>query len=169
MTSDQFWQVIEASKASSQGNQDAQVEALAAQLSALKPAEIAEFERRFVEQVDRAYHWDLCGAAYVIRGGCSDDSFMDFRSWLISMGREVYERALKDADSLADVALGTDPAEETCFEEFAYVAAQVYQAQAGDQMPDTDRKYPSEPAGEEWEEDEAVLAQRFPRLWEVYG
>lgn len=34
---------------------------------------------------------------------CSDDSFIDFRAWLVSQGRDVYMAALKDPDSLADV------------------------------------------------------------------
>jgi hypothetical protein len=169
MTADQFWQIIEASRAGSRGNKDAQVAALTTQLAELTPADVAEFERLFEEQANRAYHWDLWGAAYVIRGGCSDDSFADFRDWLISMGREVFERALQDADSLADLALGSNGDEETCFEELAYVAAQVYQEQTGEEMPDTDIKSPSQPAGEEWAEETAILAQRFPRLWAKYG
>jgi hypothetical protein len=36
----------------------------------------------------------------LINGGMSDDGFTDFRYWLISRGRDVYERALADPDSL---------------------------------------------------------------------
>ena len=52
--------------------------------------------------MDSAYCWSLWGAAYVINGGCSDDPFVDFRASLISRGRQVFERALSDPDSLAD-------------------------------------------------------------------
>lgn len=33
---------------------------------------------------------------------CSDDSFIDFRAWLVGQGKAVYMAALKDPDSLAD-------------------------------------------------------------------
>jgi hypothetical protein len=39
----------------------------------------------------------------VIEDGCSEDCFRDFRSYLISLGREAYEAALRDPDSLAPV------------------------------------------------------------------
>ncbi|MFD6821443.1 DUF4240 domain-containing protein [Streptomyces sp. NPDC060085] len=41
-------------------------------------------------------------AAYLIGGGCSNDSFMDFRAGLIALGRDWYEKATADPDSLAD-------------------------------------------------------------------
>ncbi|WP_449342020.1 DUF4240 domain-containing protein [Streptomyces aurantiogriseus] len=38
---------------------------------------------------DRAYTWDLWGAAWVLLDGASDDAFDFFRCWLIGQGREV--------------------------------------------------------------------------------
>ncbi|MEU1251459.1 DUF4240 domain-containing protein [Micromonospora arida] len=38
--------------------------------------------------------WDVWAAAYLIGGGCSDDSFIDFRAGVIALGREWYERVL---------------------------------------------------------------------------
>ena len=51
------------------------------------PDELIEFHRLFNRAMDDAYIWDLWGAAYLINGGCSDDGFAYFRSWLISRGR----------------------------------------------------------------------------------
>src|SRR5947209_4151280 len=102
MELDQFWQIISQSRQQTKGSPDNQTAALAIILRALSPAEIIEFKRDFTDCMDRAYHWDLWGAAYIIGGGCSDDSFIDFRSWLISMGREIYQRVLSNAEDLAD-------------------------------------------------------------------
>jgi hypothetical protein len=169
MTHEQFWQIIGSSKSASDGTKEAQLRSLQTELAQLPPVEIAEFERFFEEHTDLAYRWDLWGAAYIIRGGCSDDSFEYFRRWLISMGREVYERALQDAETLADIELGPNPDEAACFEEFAAVASQVYEEKTGEEIPYPDREYPSEPAGEEWAEERDDLARRFPRLWARYG
>ena len=51
-----------------------------------------------------ANRWDLWAAAHLALGGASDDSFLDFRNWLISHGRETYERASADPASIADLA-----------------------------------------------------------------
>lgn len=53
----------------------------------------------------RSYRWDLWGAAYVAKGGASDDGFEYFQRWLISRGRTDFERVLADPDALADLAI----------------------------------------------------------------
>ena len=53
----------------------------------------------------------------------SDDGFMDFRSWLISQGRDVYMSALKAPESL--VSVDTD-GQELNFEDYAYVPYRAY-------------------------------------------
>ena len=55
-----------------------------------------------------AYHWDLWGAAYLINGGCSDDGFEYFRRWLVLQGRDVFQAAVSNPDTLAEVAEGLD-------------------------------------------------------------
>ena len=51
-----------------------------------------------------AYRTDVWALAYLLRGGCSDDSLDAFRGWLILQGRKVFEATLADPDSF-DVAL----------------------------------------------------------------
>lgn len=48
------------------------------------------------------YRWELWAAAYLIGGGRSDDSFIDFRAGLIAQGRDWYDKAAASPDSLAD-------------------------------------------------------------------
>jgi hypothetical protein len=166
----EFWEIVESSKLESGGGFDAHAAAVSKKLSALTLEKIAAFEHMFTALTYKAYSWDLWGAAYVIGGGCSDDGFNDFRSWLISMGRQTFERALRDPESLADVELGTGGEEDASFEEFAYIAAQVYEVLTGKQLPaDPTLTHPDDPSGETWDEDPAVLAERYPRLFAKYG
>ena len=66
----------------------------------------AEQAKRF-DDIANAYigladQYGLWTAASVMeRGGCSDDGFIDFRTWLVGQGKDVYMAALKDPDSLA--------------------------------------------------------------------
>jgi hypothetical protein len=169
MDKDQFWEIVSTSRKRAKGKMAQQVEVLREMLRALSPEEIVEYKRKFYECMDEAYHWDLWGAAYIIGGGCSDDGFMDFRSWLISMGKDVFEAALKDVESLVDVVDSPD-VEDTFFEEFLYVPGEVYEEKTGKEMPLIEREITSEPQGEPWEEDEEGkdLRDRFPKLWEAF-
>jgi hypothetical protein len=169
MTEEQFWEIVESTKADAGSSFDGHFKELVARLTTLEPEEIAAFDLNFDILSIRAYSWDLWGAAYVIHGGCSDDNFTDFRSWLISMGRNAYERALADPESLADIELGPDGEEDVFFEVFGYVAATAYRAKMGKEMSLVVTPYPSDPSGEPFEEDSDDLARRYPRLFSRYG
>jgi|SRR5688572_23855815 len=154
---EQFWNIIAESRhgfdsrrlQASQRNQVTQLKRL---LDALPADEQADFGRRYTELFYKAYRYDLWAALYVIIGGGGDDSFMDFREWLISMGRDVYHSALNDPDSLAFI----EEAEDCIFEGFGNVIPH--------HEPATPR--PAHPTGEEWEDED--LPRLLPKLWAKY-
>ena len=79
--------------------------ALTRQLQRLSLAEIIAFECILCELVGEAYRRDLWSVVYTINGGCSDDGFLDFRSWLVMQGRDVLETAFGgNPESLAEIA-----------------------------------------------------------------
>src|SRR5579859_3614866 len=64
-------------------------------LQRLAPQEMIKFWHIFVERKFAAYSWDLWLVVWLCQGGwCSDDGFHDFRAWLISRCRAIYEAAL---------------------------------------------------------------------------
>lgn len=152
---DRFWGIIEATVTP---DYDAQLESLGAALSKLSGDELIAFEADFRRASLAAYRWDLWGAAYVINGGCSDDGFIDFRSWLIAQGKDVYDRALSDPESLADHIVEAFAE----FEEFAYVPIEVFESTQDADWPVPATAFPSEPEGRRWEEDD--LDRLFPKL-----
>jgi len=172
MDTSRFWAIIGESRNCFDselldGNMDVQLEQLQTLLNALPPEEVVQFQTEFDKRMIEANRWDLWGAAYIIEGGCSDDGFADFRSWLISMGRDVYEAALRDPQSLVEVA-DASGVEATSFEEFQYVAAQTYEERTGEELPDTGVSGVSEPVGEPWSEDGDDLERLLPKLWAKY-
>ncbi len=106
MNENKFWELIERANEVSKGDADQKLEALKQEIEQLTPDEIVEYAKLFQEKEIKAYRWDLWAAAYVIYGGCGDDSFMDFRASLICMGKQIYENAVLRPDSLADVEFG---------------------------------------------------------------
>lgn len=160
MNIDMFWGLIE------QGNNANEPEKVLEQQLANQPVEdLIAFQEIFDRLFDQAYQWELWGAAYLIGGGCSDDGFMDFRYGLIAKGKEVYEKALSDADSLAE--LGEDTEIEN--EMFGYVAQEVYQNATSQELPRADSTSAAEPSGDVWDfDDDAENTKRLPRLSAIH-
>jgi hypothetical protein len=173
MPADQFWQIIERA-AGSDHDPDAHMEGLRTALRELSAENIISFEMAFRRYLNQAYTWDLWGAAYVIHGGCSDDGFEYFRRWLVSRGRGVYETALADPESLAQVKVRPGPDGVWEFEEIYYVAKQIFEEKGGEgdvrdhSEPEAGLGGPG-PSGEPFEEDTEHLARRYPKLWERFG
>jgi Protein of unknown function (DUF4240) len=161
-----FWQLIADTREETGGDTEQQSELLEERLSRLPGEQIAEFQRIRHRLDEQAYSWDLWGAAYVIEDGCSDDCFRDFRSYLISLGREPYEAALRDPDSLAPVV---QDAETGDWENADSVAGDAYESAVGEDIPADDSDLSGEPSGEPWDdEDQDALVQRYPRLAERF-
>jgi hypothetical protein len=164
MNADDFWRIIDSVHDASGGNMDRKCDLLRVRLDKLNDQDLRDFIDHFDAADAKAYTWPLWGAAYVMNGGCSDDAFSDFRATLISLGRNVYEAALSDPDSLAD--LDFEDEEDICYEGFQYVKNEVAEARF-DEIPEMRTSFPSKPSGEEW--DEETVCNLYPRLSVKYG
>lgn len=167
MTEDEFWSLVDGVNARSGGSPDAKEALLRERLDALDAPAVAAFSAHMDAMMDRAYAWNVWAAAYIIHGGCSDDGFMDFRSCLIFLGRQVFVAACAAPDSLA--ALDDAVLENTYHEGLLYVAGDVHEAKAGGH-PERAAPPPAEPSGEAWDEDdEEALAALCPELSKRFG
>jgi Protein of unknown function (DUF4240) len=139
-----------------------QTSLLETRLRHLPPSQIAEFESIRHRLDERAYTWNLWGAAYVIEDGCSDDCFRDFRAYLISLGQGPYAKALANPDSLARVV---QDAETGDWENADDVAGDAYQAVTGEDIPTGDSDVSGSPRGTPWDDEQVdELVQRYPAL-----
>ena len=91
--------------------------------------EIIGFHNYLRWYMDLADTPNLVAAAVAINDGTSDDGFTDFRAWLVSQGQEVYRKALKCADSLAELDI---PQESyyTQFELYGYIGSYAYEVKS---------------------------------------
>jgi Protein of unknown function (DUF4240) len=172
LAENEFWTIIDGTHSGSAG-QSVQLATFKTLLRKLDGPELIAFENTFNEMRKRAYRWDVWGAAYVMNGGASDDGFEYFMRWLISRGRKVFEAALENPDSLANV-----PAEEYYeFEEFATVAADVWQEKTGiDPWQDESGRFPytgaapaDDPVGKAFEDSPEYFESHYPKLWKRFG
>ena len=160
-----FRDLIESAVPARGAGTEQHVKAIQTALADWPADDIVQFQRFLVDQRIRAYRWDLWGVAYVAYGGCGDDSFEYFCLWVIAQGREYFERALADAARAVDAMAAGDEAE--C-ELLAYAADEAYEAKTGKELPwDGFPKFPSEPAGETWSEDD--VHELFPEVAKRFG
>ena len=124
MNKEQFWNIVnEVHSSTDPRNQKEVLAALRDRLRNLPSGEILEWKQIFSFYQDVARRNDLWAASAAMGAHCSDDGFMDFRSWLISQGHDVYMSALEDPESL--VSVNTD-GQELNFEDYAYVPCKAY-------------------------------------------
>jgi hypothetical protein len=170
LEADRFWKIVERAAKRGKGDQDEMLEALSEELGKLESDDVRGFQLRMDALIAEARTWDLWGAAYVMNGGCSDDGFEYFRAWLIAQGREVFEAALRDPETLASAKLRYALDDGYDFEGLLYVATQVYEEMTGEELDggeDPVASATAEPTGKPWVEHE--LDQRFPRLVAKFG
>jgi hypothetical protein len=174
MTEDQFWKIIDSACNSDPRTSEDWASRLTDALVSLPADEIVEWNHIFDRLAAKAYRIDLWAAAYLINGGASDDGFYYFRCWLIGMGREIYQAALADPESLADVATPRWDREGIHAEAEIYAAAHQAWMEVTGNTYDADypaRNEQAELVGREddWDfENKESMRQHLPRLSALY-
>jgi hypothetical protein len=170
MDEKRFWDLIACSAAPTADEQDVAMDKL---LRRLPADDLLAFQLRYDDLMHRAYKTDLRGAAYLILGGCSDDGFIDFRAWLVARGKQVYEAALANPDTLADL-VSTDTRE--CNSALNSAAFGAWEAATGrppdefnEELSRVSPHWKDPDEGEDWDfvDDDEVL-RRFPRLARIF-
>lgn len=167
MDETKFWKIISAGGKQVLDDEDEQLEAIEEKLSSCAPEELVEFQKLFDARLIEAYTQDLWGAAYLMNGGCSDDGFLYWRSWLISRGKKAFEAALENPDSLAKWA---DPDRDDFEQEqLMYLAADLYEQAEGKPLPRSKQKHPAKPKGQAWDyDDEDAVRKHLPKMAAIY-
>jgi hypothetical protein len=192
MDTDAFWQLIADSLDHAPGRTTRQ-EFLQERLSMLAPADIVGFRAHLDRACDRAYSWDMVGAAKRIFGGwLSDDGFEYFRLWLIGRGRDTFDTAVADPDTLPTFPeiqrlagrhfrTWDSDLEWPEWESLAHVAIDAYGQGTGDDDECADAFYAAlkdqlaqddiarRPRGEHWDaSDDAVSTARLPNVTAMF-
>jgi hypothetical protein len=183
---DEFWAIVETARGGVEDtatDADEVADALVDRLSGMAPARIVEFELVLDEVTNEAYRLSLWAAAHLMNGGCSDDCFDYFRGWLVAQGRAVWDAALADPDSLADVVTADAEDESIDGEGVLVAASRAYGRVAGSEErfwdalararaadPEADAQ-PDDPSGEEFDfdfDDHDKMRARLPRLAAIF-
>lgn len=158
MSENRFWDIIHASRDKSKRNYQWQCQQLTEILESLTEQEIIQFNRTFYVLMAKSYSFRLWEPVYALNGGCSDDAFEYFRSWLIGQGKNKFYWTRKYPRLL--FLIGVKEIIEN-YEGLAYCAYQAYQNKTGQEMPNKD-DIQYEDGGQIFKEGEAFF--RYPEL-----
>ncbi len=162
----EFWELIESSGSPDKNSCGEQCENIISKLSGFDKKGLIQFSSIHSQLLANAYTWPLIKACYIVMNHLSDDIFEDFSNWLILNGRERFESAIKDPDTVASFIFANRPAEEISGEALLYVCEEAWDGDIEEieeqviesQLPNVEHKWPSV----------EVLETEFPRLFKRY-
>src|SRR4051812_28354699 len=144
----EFWQIVE--QAMPRGGDN-----LRKTLMRLPTADVIAFEGHLRQHLERAFTWDLWGAAMLRNGSGNVEGFIRFLNSVVARGRKTYARALKKPDSLVGHPTGEN-------EELGPAVHAAYVKKTGEQPP---RWRLTRPAGTRWNiHNPRERAKRLPRM-----
>ncbi|SEF59790.1 Protein of unknown function [Actinacidiphila yanglinensis] len=170
MDETEFWEIVDSTRDAADGDPEEHADLMVERLAGLDPEAVLDFARHFETRFNRAFTWELWGAADIMLGGADEDAFDFFRCWLIGEGRHVFEGALHAPDDLAFLVPEFDPEADGDAEDLGYAADEAYEQLTGVRLPDLELPAPDGPEGDRPEfDDEQAMAARFPQLWARFG
>ena len=155
-----FWELIDTNRTKS-ANKFEFLDNLKLQLEQFKPNEIRRFDKFVHLKMNELESWDIWALAFIVKSGCGDDGFEDFKAWVVSKGETTFN-SIKNLDhnKLKD-CFDEDPG----LEEFMYLVDSVYESKTGESMKPNKVKRQSL-QGNQW--DENNLKMNYPILCQIF-
>ncbi|PAJ73017.1 hypothetical protein CJF42_18055 [Pseudoalteromonas sp. NBT06-2] len=167
MTEEQFWTLVQAPDFHASPNEIA--DNLKEKLEKLSDEKLADFDKYFNQKMRISYTWDLWAAAFIICGCNSEYAFSEFRSWLISRGRAIFDKTLEYPDNLAayDVIPVKDDQPYPYLDEYDLLAGQIYEERTEEELPFISSGV-DEPQGKRFKNKTKFLKLKYPELFKLY-
>lgn len=95
-----FWKLIDLGVKKGKNDERLVSEEVYKVLRFYSPKEIIGYAKRLFLLKNEAHISNFWAAAYLLQGGCTDDDFIDFKDWVVSLGKTAFDKSLKDPDFL---------------------------------------------------------------------
>jgi hypothetical protein len=165
MTTEQFWEMIEQSRAAGLKGAS-QIEALEKVLCAMPPNEIVSFEGNCWDLLSLSYNREIWAVATIIQPNCTHGSFDAARAWIVLEGKEFFDQVMAKPERLSErVPPGLVPWIPDG-EMLLRLVPRLYMKITGEDLPTLPRKVPYVLKGQRWTEFD--LPEMYPELWKRY-
>ena len=157
-----FWEIINKSKEHSDTVSE-QLKMLGEVLEGFNGAGIRSFSRHYAKQMKLLYHWNVWALGYAAFGGCGDETFDEFRLWLILQGDpKLLEMAINETAKAALRVPSNLTLPAFIMQSLIDTAHLARTGKLAKPVQTTLRNV----KGKEWEEDK--LAEIYPELYAHY-
>ncbi len=166
-----FWQLIDKARAANNSNFETQCVTLTELLASHTADEIVAFEHILREKIEEASTWPIMAATFVVCSFISDDTYEDFRAWMVGQGKELFYKMLKDPNEVCKI-LTPKQAEDLGGEYMLFVAANAWLEKLNKENEDEFYElieHPEEKViDQQWPETKEAYRKLFPELYDTF-
>jgi len=166
-----FWQLIDKARAARNSNFETQCVTLTELLIPYSAEDIIAFEHILREKIEEASTWPIMAATFVVCSFISDDTYEDFRAWIVGQGKEHFYKILADPNVICDILLPKE-ARDLGGEYMLFVAANAWLEKLDKDNEDEFYElidHPEEKVIEQrWPETKEEYRKLFPRLYDTF-
>lgn len=164
MDEDLFWQTIEKIQLLDKPDN---VNRLLLEIHDWSPEKIISFQMCFNEMMKKSYNWNLWGAYELMEcGEIYQEDFNNFLQGIIARGKDVFCRAIENADSLA----GLNLSQLLSYTDIDGIIEMEYESKAGGKMPRDLAFQDHDPTGVKWNfKSKKERQKHLPQLYEKYA
>lgn len=171
MTQDIFWQLIDKARAATNINFETQCVTLTELLTPYNKEDIIDFEHILREKIEEASSFEIMAATFLVCSFISDDTYEDFRAWLVGQGKDNFYKAIKNPDDVADM-LSKKQAQNLGGEFMLFVAVNAYLEKTGSDDDEAFYQLIEHPEEKEikqqWPESKAEYRKILPHLFDKF-
>lgn len=172
MNEELFWQLIdEARSLAGKGDFEQRCDTLSELLLRYEAEDIIAFEHLLLEKVEEASTWPVMAATFVVCSFISDDTYEDFRAWMVGQGKESFYKILKDPNEVCNI-LNPEEARDLGGEYMLLVTANAWLEKTGNDDEDEFYELIAHPEEKEieqrWPETKEAYRKLFPALYDKF-
>ena len=160
MTEDIFWQLIDKSRSANNANFETQCVTLTELLTSYSKEDIIAFEHILRDKIEEASSFPVMAAAFLVCSFISDDTYEDFRAWLIGQGMANFYKAIENPDVITGW-LSPQQAEDLGGQYMLFVAVNAYLEKTNTDDDEAFYQLIEHP-------DEKEIVQQWPESKEAY-
>ena len=166
-----FWELIDKARAANNSNFETQCVTLTELLAPNAASDIIAFEHILREKIEEASTWPVMAATFVVCSFISDDTYEDFRAWLVGQGKTNFYKALQDPNEIC-AFLTPKEALDMGGEYMLFVAANAWLEKTGTDDEEEFYKLIEHPDEKEvkqqWPESKKEYRSMFPKLYDTF-
>lgn len=166
-----FWQLIDEARKAPNSNFETQCVTLTELLLSYSPEEIVIFENILRDKIEEASNFKIMAATFVVCSYISDDTYEDFRAWLVGQGHDNFYKAIKDPNYICDF-LKPAQTDDLGGEYMLFVAINAYLEKTNTDDEEAFYELIDHPdekiIKQEWPENKDQYRKLFPRLFDTF-